>query len=127
MATLPDVYGKRQTPTFGGRTMVQAPVDRNESAIGNALVGIGTEIRKAEIRKSRYTAIDFETRLETKILENRTNEETGWQNEALDVLLQLQYKKQEAESMIETALARSEDIRSSEELLNEIYRQKVAS
>jgi len=45
--------------------------------------------------------------------------------EALEVLGQLQYKKQEAKEMITKALARSPDIRSTEELLNEVYRQKA--
>ena len=49
----------------------------------------------------------------------------GWQDEALNVLIQLQYKKNEAQDMIERALQRSKDISSAEELLNEIYKQKV--
>jgi Holliday junction DNA helicase RuvA len=49
----------------------------------------------------------------------------SWQEEALNVLIQLQYKKAEAQDMIEKALQRSTDIGSAEELLNEIYKQKV--
>lgn len=45
--------------------------------------------------------------------------------EALEVLSQLQYKKQEAKEMIEKALERCPGISSTEELLNEVYRQKV--
>ncbi|MFA5087802.1 MAG: Holliday junction branch migration protein RuvA [Candidatus Omnitrophota bacterium] len=48
-----------------------------------------------------------------------------WQQEALDVLLQLQYKKAEAVEMIEKALQRSTDIQSAEGLLNEIYKQRA--
>lgn len=49
----------------------------------------------------------------------------GWQEEALSVLLQLQYKRQEAQKMMDQALARCPEITSAEELLNEIYRQKA--
>jgi len=49
----------------------------------------------------------------------------GWQEEALNVLIQLQYKKNEAQDMINKALQRAKDIHSTEELLNEIYKQKV--
>ncbi len=49
----------------------------------------------------------------------------AWQDEALEVLLQLQYKKQEAKEMIQKALDRSKDIKTTEELLNEIYKQRV--
>ncbi|MFH1553005.1 MAG: Holliday junction branch migration protein RuvA [Candidatus Omnitrophota bacterium] len=45
-------------------------------------------------------------------------------NEALDVLLQLQYKKSEAENMIRKALERVPDLKTSEELLNEVYRER---
>ena len=48
-----------------------------------------------------------------------------WQDEALTVLLQLQYKKPEALDMIKKALQRSSDINTTEDLLNEIYKQKV--
>lgn len=49
----------------------------------------------------------------------------NWQQEALEILLQLQYKKQEAKEMIQKALERAHNISTTEELLNEVYRQKV--
>ena len=49
----------------------------------------------------------------------------GWQEEALDVLLQLQYKRPEASEMIQKAMERSSGISSTEELLNEIYKQRI--
>lgn len=49
----------------------------------------------------------------------------NWQVEALDVLLQLQYKHVEAQTMITKALERQPSIKTTEELLNEIYKQKV--
>lgn len=47
--------------------------------------------------------------------------------EALDVLLQLQYKKNEAREMIQKALERTPQIKTVEDLLNEVYRQKIKS
>jgi len=49
----------------------------------------------------------------------------GWQAEALEVLIQLQYKKHEAIEMIQKALERSPAVNTTEDLLNEIYKQKV--
>ena len=46
--------------------------------------------------------------------------------EALEVLLQLQYKKEEARAMIQKAFARQPDLSTVEEVLNEVYRQKKA-
>lgn len=48
-----------------------------------------------------------------------------WQEEALSILLQLQYKRNEAMEMIKKALERSSAIHTAEDLLNEIYKQKV--
>ena len=47
--------------------------------------------------------------------------------EAIDVLLQLQYKKPEAEDMVRKALERNKGIKTSEELLNEVYRERKAA
>jgi len=46
------------------------------------------------------------------------------QQEALEVLLQLQYKKGEATQMITRVISGKPEIDSAEELLNEIYKQK---
>lgn len=45
--------------------------------------------------------------------------------EALEILLQLEYKRQEAEAMIENALSRNQALASAEEILNEVYRQRI--
>lgn len=51
-------------------------------------------------------------------------EDEDIKEEALSVLLQLQYKKQEAEDMISKAMKRNPDIETGEDLLNEVYRAK---
>ncbi len=53
-----------------------------------------------------------------------TEEKEDLKEEALQVLLQLQYKRSEAKEMIEKALKRRLDIKTTEELLNEMYREK---
>ncbi len=45
--------------------------------------------------------------------------------EALEVLLQLQYRRNEAQQMIKNALSRNGDLKTVEEILNEVYKQKV--
>ncbi len=49
------------------------------------------------------------------------------EDEALAVLLQLQYTRAEARQMIRQALARTPDVKSAEELLNVVYRQRRQS
>lgn len=46
--------------------------------------------------------------------------------EALEVLLQLQYKREEAKEMLRKAYARKPTMGSCEEVLNEVYRQRKA-
>lgn len=47
--------------------------------------------------------------------------------EALEVLIQLEYKKSEAQAMIKKALEQSPSIGTTEELLNVVYRQRLGS
>lgn len=47
------------------------------------------------------------------------------EEEALAVLVQLEYKKTEAVSMLKKALERYPDIQTTEELLNEVYKQRA--
>ena len=49
----------------------------------------------------------------------------GFEQEALEVLLQLQYKRNEAAAMIQKAMERSSSVNTVEELLNEIYKQRI--
>ncbi|MFC1631529.1 Holliday junction branch migration protein RuvA [Candidatus Omnitrophota bacterium] len=47
------------------------------------------------------------------------------QEEALEVLLQLQYKRAEANQMIKKAVEANPDLSSAEDILNQVYRQKA--
>lgn len=47
--------------------------------------------------------------------------------EAVEVLLQLQYKKKEAEAMIHKAISRNPEVKTCEDVLNEVYKQKTDS
>ncbi len=45
--------------------------------------------------------------------------------EALEVLLQLQYRRTEAQEMVKSALTRNSKLSSAEEILNEVYKQRA--
>jgi len=51
---------------------------------------------------------------------------SGIREEALEILLQLQYKKKEAEDMIQKALLRKPDAKEAEDILNEIYKVRIS-
>ena len=50
---------------------------------------------------------------------------SGIEEEALEILVQLQYKRPEAKEMVRLARERAPNITSAEGLLNEVYKQKV--
>ncbi len=89
-----------------------------------SLPGIGEQRAKEIVAKLQNKVGKF------GLIQEEGGEETketvpDFQEEAMDVLLQLQYKKAEAKEMIQKALERSPNISTAEELLNEVYRQKT--
>jgi Holliday junction DNA helicase RuvA len=89
------------------------------------LPGIGAQRAKEIVAKLQGKVGRF-TLIQDQVSVKETNvSPTDWQQEALMVLLQLQYKRPEAEHMIQKALERSKDIQTTEALLNEIYKQKA--
>ena len=90
------------------------------------LPGIGLQRAKEIVAKLQGKVSKYGL-IQDQVSKPVAAEAPDWQQEALSVLLQLQYKKPEAEDMIDKALKRSDSIDSSEKLLNEIYKQKVLS
>ncbi len=100
-------------------------IDLGDINFLKTLPGIGMQRAKEIIAKLQGKIGRFGL-IQDKIL---TTSESAyvpdWQEEALAVLLQLQYKRQEALEMIKKALGRSKEINTTEDLINEIYKQKV--
>lgn len=98
-------------------------IDEADVSVLKSLPGIGQQRAKEIIAKlqgkvAKYGLIkDGHLVIQTKPKEDITQE-------ALSVLLQLQYNKKEAKDMIDKALERNTQIETVEELLNEVYRQK---
>ncbi|MCA9405438.1 MAG: hypothetical protein KC684_02795 [Candidatus Omnitrophica bacterium] len=102
-------------------------IDSGDVAYLKTLPGIGMQRAKEVVAKlqgkiGKYGLIQDKGSIEPKVAFK-----PDWQEEALSVLLQLQYKKAEAEDMIKKALERSKDIKNTEGLLNEIYKQRIKS
>ena len=98
-------------------------IDNADLAVLKSLPGIGEQRAKEIIAKLQGKVGKFgliQDRLE------KTASKVGQdiKEESLFVLLQLQYKKKEALAMIEKALKRNPNIKSSEELFNELYKAR---
>jgi Holliday junction DNA helicase RuvA len=96
-------------------------IDEGDAAFLKTLPGIGQQkakdiIAKLQGKVGRFGLIPDKATKAPAAVPVR-----AFQDEALAVLVQLQYKKPEALEMITRALERKSDIRTVEELLNEIY------
>ncbi len=104
---------------------IAAAIDKGDMSYLKTLPGIGQQkardiIAKLQGKVSRFGLIP-DTGVKCDV-----STAPAFKDEAVDVLLQLQYKKPEAETMIAKALERDSTINSTEALLNAIYSQKAA-
>ena len=98
-------------------------IDKGDMAVLKSLPGIGEQrareiIAKLQGKIGKYGLIQDGTGFEPAAIEEDIK------REALQVLIQLQYNRSEAKSMIDEALQRNARISSCEELLNEIYKHR---
>lgn len=106
-------------------TIAQA-IDMGDVSLLKSLPGIGGQrareiVAKLQGKVGRFGLIKDGGTTVTKIHKGKDN----IREEAMHVLLQLQYKKFEASNMIDEALSRNPDIKTAEDLLNEVYKQKT--
>ncbi|MCA9407682.1 MAG: hypothetical protein KC733_03260 [Candidatus Omnitrophica bacterium] len=101
-------------------------IDAGDVAYLKTLPGIGLQRAKEIVAKLQGKVGKYGLIKDREVVHPKKVVGADWQQEALSVLLQLQYTKQEAEKMIDKALERSQNIMTTEDLLNEIYKQKAA-
>ncbi|MEI7998100.1 MAG: Holliday junction branch migration protein RuvA [Candidatus Omnitrophota bacterium] len=102
-------------------------IDRGDTKYLKTLPGIGEQKAKEIVAKLQSKMGKF-TLMRDRVEEVKpTSDLRDLEREALNILLQLQYKKVEAEDMIKQAITRNSKISTSEELLNEIYKQRIVS
>jgi len=100
-------------------------IDQADAKYLQTLPGIGAQRAKEIVAKLQGKVGRFGLIRDNGTISVAKTKSSDWQEEALSVLTQLQYKKLEAEKMIEEALDRGENIKTAEDLLNEIYKQRV--
>jgi len=107
-------------------TIAQA-IDAGDTTLLKSLPGIGEQrareiVAKLQGKVGKFALIQDGVTAKSHAA---SKEKENIQEEALDVLLQLQYKKFEAKNMVQKALTRNPDIKTAEDLLNEVYKQKT--
>ncbi len=98
-------------------------IDEADIDFLRSLPGIGQQ-RAREIIAKLQNKIGKFGLIKDAALTTRTDKIKDIEAEALEVLMQLEYKKTEAQAMIRRALENTTDIQNTEELLNEVYKQR---
>jgi Holliday junction DNA helicase RuvA len=104
-------------------SMIAKAIDMSDVPFLKSLPGIGEQRAREIIAKLQGKVGKFGLLQDT-----RTGIESsacGIEEEAMGVLLQLEYKKFEAKNMLDEALKRNPGIKTAEDLLNEVYKQKI--
>ena len=104
---------------------ISRAIDAGDMDFLKTLPGIGMQKAKEVVAKLQGKVGVFGLIQDAVHVHRDVQPTPDWQEEALAVLLQLQYKKHEAVDMIDKALKRRKDITTAEDLLNEVYKQKV--
>jgi holliday junction DNA helicase RuvA len=99
-------------------------IDEGDVEFLRSLPGIGPQRAREIIAKLQKKVGKFGLMQDAPSSAVKEPGRSDLQVEALAVLLQLQYKKPEAEAMVKKALERAPHISTTEELLNEVYSQK---
>ena len=99
-------------------------IDRGDTKYLKTLPGIGEQKAKEIVAKLQGKMGKFTLMRDRVAVQSPSTALRDIEEEALHILLQLQYKKAEAEEMINKAFERSPQMTTSEELLNEIYKQR---
>jgi Holliday junction DNA helicase RuvA len=102
-------------------------IDSGDLGFLKSLPGIGEQRAKEIIAKLQGKMGRFGLIQKTTGVSAAPSGSREIREEALEVLIQLQYKKEEARQMIEKAFQRCPDLLSVEEILNEVYKQKRMS
>jgi len=102
-------------------SVIAEAIDRADMKLLKTLPGIGEQKAREIIAKLQGKVGKF-CLIKDRDAADAPKVREDIKEEAMNVLLQLQYKKGEAREMVEKAIARNPDISSCEEILNEVYK-----
>ena len=105
--------------------VIAQAIDDGNLSVLRSLPGIG-EQRAREIVAKLQGKVGKYALMHTNeaSLEARAEGASALEEEAIAVLVQLEYKKVEAKQMVRAALERNSHLKTSEDVLNEVYRQQ---
>lgn len=103
-------------------SVIAEAIDKGDAALLKTLPGIGDQKAREIIAKLQGKVGKFGLIQDKALAGDEGRLKDDIKEEALSVLLQLQYKKAEAMTMIEKAIQRNSKVSTCEEILNEVYK-----
>lgn len=104
--------------------VIAQAIDEGNTGLLKSLPGIGEQRAREIVAKLQGKVGKFGLIQSRAGAAPATPEQQTIEDEAVAVLLQLEYKKPEAKQMVHAALTRNPKVKTAEELLNEVYRQQ---
>lgn len=105
-------------------SLIAKAIDEGNIDFLKSLPGIGQQRAKEIVAKLQQKIGKFGLIQDGENREKVSSVAKGIQEEAMAILTQLEYRSTEASLMIKTALDRASHIETTEELLNEVYKQR---
>jgi len=102
-------------------SVIADAIDRGDMPLLKTLPGIGEQKAREIVAKLQGKVGKFGL-IQDRFLTDAPKVKEDIKEEALSILLQLQYKKNEAKDMIEKAIKRNSNVSSCEDILNEVYK-----
>ncbi|NQT06891.1 MAG: hypothetical protein HQ575_05055 [Candidatus Omnitrophica bacterium] len=104
-------------------SVIADAIDKGDVTLLKTLPGIG-EQRAREIVAKLQNRVGKFGLIQDRSTKDAPEARSNIKTEATEVLLQLQYKKKEAQDMINKALINNPKAKTCEDILNEVYKQK---
>lgn len=101
---------------------IATAIETKDAARLNRLPGVGARLAEKIIAELHGKTAKFALSKRAEPLARRSTPTSPFADEATEVLLQLQYKRAEAQQMIERALKDNPKVKSAEELISTIFR-----
>ena len=105
-------------------SVIAEAIDSANLSLLKTLPGIGEQRAREIVAKLQGKVGKFCLIQDKVVREAHPAVKADIQEEAMAVLLQLQYKKAEAREMVKKAIAANPEAETAEEILNQVYRQK---
>ena len=105
--------------------LIARAIDDGNLDFLRSLPGIGPQRAKEIVAKLQGKVGKYALLPEEEVMSVKEGPQPDAATEALEVLLQLQYRRPEALGMIKNALSRNMKLSTAEEILNEVYKQRA--